>query len=106
MKHEKWKKLEEKIKMVSIIVSLLITIGGVVIGLFNYYTLNQLSPLSTRIKQVEANQEVVKDQLITYKSDQTILLEKLATKDQVNGLITRVDEISGRLDEVIGILLH
>ena len=106
MKHEKWKKLEEKIKMVSIIVSLLITIGGVVIGLFNYYTLNQLAPLSTRIKQVEATQTEVAEELKVYQAEHAALLEKLATKEQVSGLITRVDKISGRVDQVIGILLR
>jgi hypothetical protein len=105
MTNEKRQQLEEKIKTLSIAVSLLVTIGGVVIGIFNYITLNQLSPLSTRLIQVEANQEDVKNELVIYKSNQAIVLDKLATKDQLELVITRLDKVSGRVDQILGVLM-
>ena len=104
--NEKRQKLEEKIKTISIAISLLVTIGGVVIGIFNYFTLNQLTPLATRINQIEATQGEVKDELTIYKSTQAILLDKLATKEQLELVITRLDKVSGRVDQILGVLMR
>ena len=99
MKNERWNKIEEKIKTISIIVSLLITIGGVVIGLFNYYTLNQLAPVSARIKQVEANQAVFTEKLATKEE-----LEVISAK--LDSAIVRIDRISSRVDLLINHLIQ
>jgi len=98
MSNEKRQKLEEKIKTISVAVSLFVTLGGVAIGIFNYLTLNQLSPLSTRITQIEANEGTIKEELIIYKATQAILLDKLATKEQVGGISAQLGDINKKLD--------
>jgi hypothetical protein len=98
MKHEKKTLFSEKFKLVYEAVSLLVLLGGVVISLFNYYTLNQLAPLSTRITTVEK-------QLQAHENQQVTDFDKLATKQQVNDLTTRVDKISSRLDLLINRLI-
>jgi len=105
MTHERLGKFKEKITTISVAVSLFLTIGGVAIGLINYYTLNQLQPISARIAQIEATQLIAKDELIIYKHTQDILIEKLATKEQINNLLTRVDKISSRIDLIISKLI-
>jgi hypothetical protein len=93
MAHDKRQKLEEKIKTISVAVSLFVTIGGVAIGIFNYLTLNQLAPLSTRITQIEANEGQIKDELVIYRANQTDLIDKLATKEQMAGLSAQIEDI-------------
>ena len=91
--NEKRQKLEEKIKTISVAVSLFVTIGGVAIGIFNYLTLNQLAPLSTRIQQIEANEQETQDELVIYKATQATLLDKLATREQMAGLSAQMEDI-------------
>jgi sulfur transfer complex TusBCD TusB component (DsrH family) len=98
MKHEKKTLFSEKLKLIYEAVSLLVLLSGVVIGLFNYYTLNQLAPLSTRITMIDK-------QLQAHETQQVVDFDKLATKQQVIDLTTRVDKISGRVDLLINHLI-
>ena len=98
MKNERFGQISEGVKTVSIAVSLLLTIGGVVIGIFNYLTLAQLQPFGVRITTVEK-------QLQAYEQEQAKLFEKLATKIQVDDLTVRLDRVSGRVDLLINKLI-
>jgi hypothetical protein len=93
MKYEA-KHISEQLKSISVVISLFITLGGVVIGIFNYFTLAQLQPFGSRISQVEKA-------FAAHEEIQTNLMDKMATKSQMDDLINRVDKISGRLDLVI-----
>lgn len=83
MKHEKKTSFEDRLKTISVGISLLLTIGGVVIGLFNYFTLNQLQPFGYRLTAIEKAQAQAEEQR-----------ESLATRQQIDSLKSMVD---GRL---------
>ena len=92
------KDFSKTIQNISVTVSLILTLGGVVIGIFNYLTLAQLQPFGVRITTVEK-------QLQAYEQEQAKLFEKLATKIQVDDLTVRLDRVSGRVDLLINKLI-
>ena len=98
MKHEQKGLFSEKAKLIYEAVSILILLGGVVVSLVNYYTLNQLAPLSNRIKVVEAEQSSVAADLTIYKSNQSFLINTLVTKDQMSAISSQLKEIQTQVD--------
>jgi hypothetical protein len=98
MSNEKVSKFKTQITTISVAVSLLLTIGGVVVGILNYYTLNQLQPISSRITTIEATQDKVSDELIIYKATQLLLLDKLATREQINNILGQLKDINNKLN--------
>jgi len=98
MKHEQKGLFSEKAKLIYEAISLFVLLGGVAISLVNYYTLNQLAPLSNRIKVVEAEQNSVASDLVIYKSNQAFLINTLATKEQILGISDQLKEIQTQVD--------
>ena len=82
--------LSEKIKTISVGVSLLITLAGVVISLVNYFTLNQLAPFGNRINVIEKT-------LRANEADQSDFRKTVATKEQVDSISRMMD---GRLKNI------
>lgn len=95
---------QERLKTTSVVLSLVFTVGGVAVSLFNYYTLNQLQPLYTYIKEVKAEGDKTKEDLASYKESQIKFLETLATKDQVKGIEGRLNDIRFGLNQIIEIV--
>jgi hypothetical protein len=83
MSHERKQSLQEQLKTISVAVSLLLTLGGVVVSLFNYFTLAQLQPFGIRLNAIEKAQAEGDD-----------IRDTLATKDQIISLRSMLD---GRL---------
>ena len=86
MKNEELRKMHEKFQTVAIAVSLLFTLGGVGVGLLNYYVLTQLQPIQLHLTSVDKA-------FADYKSQQQVILSSLATKQQVNDLTSTVGTI-------------
>ena len=90
-KHEASKtSIGETIKTISVTVTLILTIGSVVASGFNLVTVYKLQPLASHIDEVEKEVKANKEQQVKD-------IEKLATKEQVDTLITDMGIIKENL---------
>ena len=80
------KTLHENIKTIGTIITIFLTLGGVVVSLFNYTLLNQLQPVHASISEIKFVQAAEEKER-----------EKLATKEQVEAMNEKVTIMQGQL---------
>lgn len=92
---------QERIKSISVALTLVLTVVGVGLSLFNYLVLNKLQPVYSSVTEVKAASTKLETELTAYKLLQDQKLDRLATKEQVTDLKADFNRMEGKIDSFI-----